>query len=228
MNERKIIITIDGFSSCGKSTLALHLAKSLDYIFIDSGAMYRAITLYFIRNHIDLKNVDEIKTALDQINLSFSKPASSQKSDMLLNEENVENQIREMKVSEVVSNVSALGLVREFAVNQQRIMGLQKGIVMDGRDIGTTVFPGAELKIFLTADMDTRVKRRFEELKIKSPKISYDEVRKNIEERDYIDSHRAISPLRKAVDARVLDNSKLSLEDELKIVLNWVHEILAT
>lgn len=228
MNERKIIITIDGFSSCGKSTLALHLAKSLDYIFIDSGAMYRAITLYFIRNHIDLKNVDEIKTALDQINLSFSKPASSQKSDMLLNEENVETQIREMKVSEVVSNVSALGLVREFAVNQQRIMGLQKGIVMDGRDIGTTVFPGAELKIFLTADMDTRVKRRFEELKIKSPGISYDEVRKNIEERDYIDSHRAISPLRKAVDARVLDNSKLSLEDELKIVLNWVHEILAT
>ena len=175
-----------------------------------------------------MENKNEIKNALDQINLSFSKPAGDQKSDMLLNDENVEKQIREMKVSKVVSKVSALGSVRDFAVNQQRKMGLQKGIVMDGRDIGTTVFPGAELKIFLTADMDTRIQRRYEELNVKSPGITYEEVRKNIEERDYMDSHRAISPLRKADDARILDNTNLGLEDELKIVLNWVKEIISS
>ncbi len=228
MKAKKIIITIDGFSSCGKSTLALKLAQALDYIFIDSGAMYRAITLYFLRKNVDMENKNEIKNALDQINLSFSKPAGDQKSDMLLNDENVEKQIREMKVSKVVSKVSALGSVRDFAVNQQRKMGLQKGIVMDGRDIGTTVFPGAELKIFLTADMDTRIQRRYEELNVKSPGITYEEVRKNIEERDYMDSHRAISPLRKADDARILDNTNLGLEDELKIVLNWVKEIISS
>ncbi|MEO7210250.1 MAG: (d)CMP kinase [Chitinophagaceae bacterium] len=227
MTNKKIIITIDGYSSCGKSTLAMEMAQALDYVFIDSGAMYRAITLYFIRKNIDIQKTEEIKKALKEIDLSFLKTPGSKKSDILLNGENVEVFIREMRVSEQVSQVAAIGFVREFAVNQQRKMGTQKGIVMDGRDIGTTVFPNAELKIFLTADMHTRVQRRFEELKIKSPEISFEEVRANIEQRDYTDSHREVSPLKKADDARILDNSNLSLEEELKIVLEWAREFIA-
>ncbi len=227
MKEKKIIITIDGYSSCGKSTLALELAQALDYIFIDSGAMYRAITLYFIRKNIDIRKEGDVKKALAKIDLSFLKTPGTKKSDILLNGENVEVFIREMRISENVSQVAAIGTVREFAVNQQRKMGTQKGIVMDGRDIGTTVFTQAELKIFLTADMHTRVQRRYEELKIKSPEISFEEVKANIEQRDYTDSHREVSPLRKADDARILDNSNLSLEDELKIVLEWAREIIA-
>ena len=228
MKEKKIIITIDGFSSCGKSTLALELAQALDYIFIDSGAMYRAITLYFIRNNTNIQNAGEIEMALHEIDLTFSKTPGTKKSDILLNGENVEILIRQMRVSEQVSQVAAIAAVREFAVNQQRKMGTQKGIVMDGRDIGTTVFPNAELKIFLTADMNTRVNRRFEELKVKSTGITFEEVRKNIEQRDFVDSHREVSPLRKAGDARLLDNSNLSLEEELKIVLEWARQIIAS
>ncbi len=226
MKDKKIIITIDGYSSCGKSTLALELAQALDYIFIDSGAMYRAITLYFLRKNIDIQKAEDVKKALAEIDLSFLKTPGTKKSDVLLNDENVETLIREMRISEQVSKVAAIASVREFAVNQQRKMGTQKGIVMDGRDIGTTVFPQAELKIFLTADMQTRVQRRYDELKIKSPEISFEEVRSNIEQRDYTDSHRAVSPLRKAEDARILDNSNLSLEYELKIVMEWAREII--
>lgn len=160
----KIIITLDGFSSCGKSTLARQLAKELNYVFIDSGAMYRAITLYFIREHIDCNNTEQVKKALSEINLSFEYNPLSGQSDMYLNDENVELLIREMVVSERVSEVAALKEVREFGVAQQQQMGNKKGIVMDGRDIGTTVFPQAELKIFVTADPAVRVERRFKEL----------------------------------------------------------------
>ncbi|MBS1731097.1 MAG: (d)CMP kinase [Bacteroidetes bacterium] len=226
MKDKKIIITIDGYSSCGKSTLALQLAQSLNYIFIDSGAMYRAITLYFLQHNMDSHKSEDITRALNQIHLSFLKNPDSKKSDILLNGENVEKLIREMKVSEQVSQVASIAEVRAFAVSQQKEMGLQKGVVMEGRDIGTTVFPNAELKIFLLADMHTRILRRYDELKKITPGISIDEVRKNIEHRDYLDSHREISPLRKADDAKILDNTHLTLEEELDIVLAWANKII--
>src|SRR6478672_8022963 len=204
---RKITITIDGFSSCGKSTIARQLAKELNYIFIDSGAMYRAITLYFLRNHIDWNNRKKVTEALKNINLEFIYNPYTQKSDIYLNNENVESLIRDMLVSENVSNVSTIKEVREFAVAQQRKMGEKKGIVMDGRDIGTTVFPKAELKIFLTADPAVRVERRYKELYAKNSNITIEEIQSNLEMRDYIDSNREFSPLRKAADAVELDNS---------------------
>ena len=198
---KKIIITIDGYSSCGKSTLARQLAAKLNYIFIDSGAMYRAITLYFLRNHIDWNNRKKVTEALKNINLEFIYNPYTQKSDIYLNNENVESLIRDMLVSENVSNVSTVKEVREFAVAQQRKMGEKKGIVMDGRDIGTTVFPDAELKIFMTADTAVRVERRFKELYERDPNITIEDVKTNIAMRDYIDSNREISPLCKAGDA---------------------------
>lgn len=221
---KKIIITIDGYSSCGKSTLAKALAKKLNYIFIDSGAMYRAITLYFLRNHINWKNDHEVQEALSSINLHFEYNAHTDASNMMLNDENVELLIRDMLVSENVSDVSTIQLVREFAVAQQQKMGEAKGIVMDGRDIGTTVFPDAELKIFVIADPTVRVERRFKELYEKNPQISIEEVKQNLEMRDYIDSNRAFSPLRKAEDAIILDNSLLTKEEQLQIVYQWALE----
>ena len=221
---KKIIITIDGYSSCGKSTLARQLASKLNYIFIDSGAMYRAITLYFLRNHIDWNNRKKVTEALKNINLEFVYNPHTLKSDMYLNNENVEALIRDMLVSENVSNASMIKEVREFAVRQQRKMGEKKGIVMDGRDIGTTVFPHAELKIFMTADTAVRVERRFKELYEKDPNITIDEIKTNLAMRDYIDSNREVSPLRKADDARVLDNTKLSVEEQLKVALKWAKE----
>ena len=221
---KKIIITIDGLSSCGKSTLARQLAAKLNYIFIDSGAMYRAITLYFLRHHVNWKNAREVVHALKNISLEFRFNESSGKSSMHLNDENVEAMIRDMLVSENVSDVSTIKEVREFAVAQQRKIGEQKGIVMDGRDIGTTVFPNAELKIFLTADTAVRVERRFKELFAQNKNITIDEVKNNLEMRDYIDSNREISPLRKAGDAIVLDNSNLTQEEQLKLTLKWVKE----
>ncbi|HEY6976506.1 MAG TPA: (d)CMP kinase [Chitinophagaceae bacterium] len=221
---KKIIITIDGYSSCGKSTLARQLAAKLNYIFIDSGAMYRAITLYFLRNHIDWNNRKKVMEALKNINLEFIYNPYTQKSDMYLNSENVESLIRDMLVSENVSNVSTIKEVREFAVEQQRKMGEKKGIVMDGRDIGTTVFPTAELKIFMTADTGVRVERRFKELYEKDHNITIEEVKTNLAMRDYIDSNREISPLRKADDALVLDNTKLTIEEQLKMALKWAKE----
>jgi cytidylate kinase len=224
---RKIIITLDGFSSCGKSTLARQLANELNYVFIDSGAMYRAITLYFLRHRIDWNHQTEVVHALKNITLDFQYNAETGKSDMYLNHEDVEILIREMLVSDNVSAVSAVKEVREFAVAQQQLMGEKKGIVMDGRDIGTTVFPHAELKIFVVADPAIRVERRYKEMYEKNPKISIEEVKNNLESRDYIDSHREVSPLRKADDAIELDNSNLSREEQLEIVLKWSKEMIS-
>jgi cytidylate kinase len=218
---KKIIITIDGFSSCGKSTLAKQLAKQLNYVFVDSGAMYRAITLYFLREHIDWNNTASVNEALANITLDFEYNDESGRSDMLLNDENVESLIRDMLVSESVSEVAAIKEVREFAVAQQQKLGEKKGIVMDGRDIGTTVFPQAELKIFVTADVAVRVERRYKELLSKNTAVSIDEVKNNLEMRDYIDSNREVSPLRKADDAVVLDNTDLTREEQLQLVLQW-------
>lgn len=206
---KKIIIAIDGWSSCGKSTLAKQLARELGYIYIDSGAMYRAITLYLLRNHIDWTNEAEVKEALENITLEFLPNNQTGESEIYLNNENVEYVIRDLVVAEKVSDVAAVGAVRSFAVAQQQKMGVAKGIVMDGRDIGTTVFPQAELKIFMTADNMVRVERRFKEMFAKNPNTTIDEVKANLEMRDYIDSHRAISPLQKAEDAIVLDNTNL-------------------
>ncbi len=224
---KKINIAIDGYSSCGKSTLAKQLAKQLGYVFVDSGAMYRAITLYFLREHIDWNTTEEVNTALSNITLLFEYNDETGKSDMLLNDENVEALIRDMLVSENVSDVAAIKEVRTFAVAQQQKIGEAKGVVMDGRDIGTTVFPDAELKVFVTADVEVRVLRRFKELYVKNPEISIDEIQHNLEMRDYIDSNREITPLRKADDAIVLDNSNLTREEQLAMVLKWVKERLS-
>ena len=222
--SKKIIITIDGWSSCGKSTLAKQLSKKLGYLYVDSGAMYRAITLYFLRNNVDLDDKKEIKEALKQINLEFVVNDKSGLSEMHLNGENVEYVIRDLLVAEKVSDVAAIKEVREFAVAQQQKMGTKKGIVMDGRDIGTTVFPNAELKIFMTADIAVRVERRFKELFEKNPNITIEEVKDNLEMRDYIDSNREVSPLRKAADARVLDNTQLTEKQQFDTAMDWVHE----
>jgi cytidylate kinase len=221
---KKIIITIDGWSSCGKSTLARQLAKELGYVYIDSGAMYRAITLYFLRNHIDWTDKKEVVRALKSITLQFIYSESAGKSEIYLNEENVEYVIRDLVVAEKVSDIAAIKAVRDFAVAQQKKMGKQKGIIMDGRDIGTVVFPRAELKIFMTADNAVRVERRFKELYEKNPNITVEEVKNNLEMRDYIDSHREISPLKKAEDAIVLDNTHLTEEQQLQKAMGWVNQ----
>jgi CMP/dCMP kinase len=226
MSPGKIIITIDGWSSCGKSTLARQLAGKLDYLYIDSGAMYRAITLYFLRNHIDWSSHREVEKALKNIELEFRTNSQSNRSEMFLNGENVEFVIRDLVVAEKVSEVAAIREVREYAVAQQRKMGKGKGIVMDGRDIGSVVFPKAELKIFMTADNAVRVERRFRELFDKNPNITIEEVKTNLEMRDYIDSNREVSPLKKAKDAIVLDNTNISEVDQLKLALKWVKEKL--
>jgi CMP/dCMP kinase len=224
---KKIIITIDGWSSCGKSTLAKQLAKELGYVYVDSGAMYRAITLYFLRNNIDLAEKKEVKEALKSINLEFIFNPKSNSSEMYLNEENVEYVIRDLVIAEKVSDVAAIKEVREFAVAQQQLMGKKKGIVMDGRDIGTVVFPKAELKIFMTADNAVRVQRRFKELYEKNPNITIEEVKNNLEMRDYIDSHREVSPLRKAKDAIELDNTNLTEKEQFNKALALVKEKMA-
>ncbi len=221
---KKIIITIDGWSSCGKSTLARQLAKSLGYIYVDSGAMYRAITLYFLRNHIDWTNKTEVRSALKNITLEFNYNSKSEKSEIYLNGENVEYVIRDLVIAEKVSDVAAIKEVREFAVSEQQLMGKEKGIIMDGRDIGTVVFPNAELKIFMKADNAVRVERRFKELYEKNPNITLDEIKSNLEMRDYIDSHREISPLHQAQDALILDNTNMSEEEQLKKAMKWVKE----
>ncbi len=218
--DQKIIITIDGLSSCGKSTLARQLAKELGYHYIDSGAMYRAITLYFLRNNISFEDCDQIKEALKNINLHFEINPYNMHSEIYLNDENVEYIIRDIIVAEKVSEVAAIKEVREYAVAAQQKMGEARGIVMDGRDIGTTVFPDAEVKIFMIADEAVRVERRFTEMYDKNPNITVEEVKANLEMRDYIDSNREISPLRKSDDAFVLDNTNLSPRQQLDIALN--------
>ncbi len=221
---KKIIITIDGWSSCGKSTLAKQLAQAFGYIYVDSGAMYRAITLYFLRNHVDWTDPKEVIIALRNITLEFIYNEKSERSEIYLNEENVEYVIRDLVIAEKVSEVAAIKEVREFAVAQQQQLGIKKGIVMDGRDIGTVVFPNAELKIFMTADNAVRVERRFKELYEMNPNITIEEVKNNLEMRDYIDSHREISPLRKADDATILDNTNLTEEEQFKKALKMVQE----
>ena len=217
----KIIIAIDGYSSCGKSTLAKALAAQLEYVFIDTGAMYRAVALYFLRNNIDFDNEAQILKALAAIKLNFVYNATSLKSDMVLNGENVEAEIREMRVSEKVSEVAAIGAVRDFAVAQQQAMGEFKGIVMDGRDIGTVVFPKAELKIFVTADPAVRVERRFLELKNTNPAIRKEEIEVNLKHRDLMDTTRERSPLKQAEDAVVLDNTNMTREEQFNLALSW-------
>jgi CMP/dCMP kinase len=224
--SNKIIITIDGWSSCGKSTLAKQLAKQLGYVYIDSGAMYRAITLYFLRNHIDWTDVQEVTEALQHISIEFHPNEKSAETEIYLNGENVEYVIRDLVVAEKVSDVAAIKEVRQFAVAQQQKMGIEKGVVMDGRDIGTTVFPNAELKIFMTADPTVRVERRFKELFDKNPNITIDEVKANLEMRDYIDSHREVSPLRKADDAIELDNTYRTENEQLDFALAIVKKNL--
>lgn len=218
----KKIITIDGWSACGKSTVAKQLAKKLGYVYIDSGAMYRAITLYFLRNRIDWTDTNEVTEALKNVHIEFHFNYKSQQSEIFLNDENVEYLIRDLVIADKVSDVAAIREVRAFAVAQQQKMGEKKGIVMDGRDIGTTVFPDAEIKIFMTADSSVRVERRFKELYEKNPNITLAEVKSNLEMRDYIDSHREVSPLRKADDAIVLDNTKLTMEQQLAFALKLV------
>ena len=222
--KKKIIITIDGWSSCGKSTLARQMALKLHYVYIDSGAMYRAITLYFLRNHVDWTKPAAVEKALKHITLEFVTNNKSKESEMWLNGENVEYVIRDLVIAEKVSEVAAVKAVRDFAVAQQQAMGEGKGIVMDGRDIGTVVFPMAELKIFMTADNAVRVERRFRELFEKNPNVTVEEVKNNLEMRDYIDSHREVSPLRKAADAIELDNTHLTEKQQLEIALKWAVE----
>lgn len=215
---KKIVIAIDGFSSTGKSTLAKQLADKLNYTYVDSGAMYRAITLYFLDHGVDFADKVQISKSLESIELKFIDNKIS------LNGQVVDEQIRTMAIANLVSEVAALKEVRKFAVAQQQLFGNEKGIVMDGRDIGTTVFPKAELKIYLTADEHTRGLRRYEEMKVKNQSITMDEVTENLKHRDLIDSTREISPLRKAKDAQVIDNSQLTMEEQLEIAYQYALE----
>ncbi len=215
---KKITIAIDGFSSCGKSTMAKDLAREVGYIYVDTGAMYRSVTLFALRNH--LFNADgSIKTAeleaqMPNISISFQLNAETGRPDTYLNGECVEKDIRTLEVSNHVSPIAALPFVRQALVAQQQQMGRDKGVVMDGRDIGTVVFPNAELKIFVTASAEVRAQRRFDELKQKGMPADFDDILKNVQERDYIDSHREVSPLRKADDAIELDNSHLTIAEQ--------------
>lgn len=221
----KITVAIDGYSSCGKSTLAKQLAAALQYSYVDTGAMYRAVTLYFIRNQVDLFHPEQVNNALANINIEFKLNPNTNQQDTYLNGENIESEIRvNPRVASVVSDVSAISEVRRFLVKQQQHMGNLKGIVMDGRDIGTVVFPDAELKLFVTADPMVRAKRRFDELVEKGQTTTIEEVLANLEKRDYIDSNRADSPLMQAADAIVLDNSKLTREEQFEWVMKLVNQ----
>lgn len=223
--QSKITIAIDGYSSCGKSTLAKGLAKRLHYLHIDSGAMYRAVTLYFLRHHVNIENETEVGSALRDISIHLGFERESQVT--WLNDENVEAAIREPEVSEFVSNVATLSAVRKEMVAQQRKMGEKKGLVMDGRDIGTVVFPDAELKLFLVADTDVRVERRWLELQANGLMIDPKDVRKNLLLRDHIDSTRLDSPLRQAKDATVIDTSYLTEKEQLQIAYDLARSVIA-
>ena len=215
---KKIVIAIDGHSSCGKSTMAKALARRIGYVYVDTGAMYRAVTLYALRHGmIDAEGrVDEqtLEASMDQVKVSFTLNAETRIPETCLNVENVEHDIRGMEVSAHVSAIAALPFVRRVMEAQQKAMGRDKGIVMDGRDVGTVLFPDAELKIFVTATAEVRARRRYNELKAKGMDADYDEILKNVQQRDYIDSHREVSPLRKADDALELDNSNITLQQQ--------------
>ncbi len=218
----RITIAIDGYSSCGKSTLAKALAKALDYVYVDSGAMYRAVTLYFLNHQVDIRDEEAVKLALKNISISFKNIKG--KNTTFLNQQNVEHEIRTMQVSNFVSPVAAIPIVRRKVVRQQREMGKEKGIVMDGRDIGTVVFKDAELKIFLVADPDIRAERRYRELLAKGLDVERKAIKANLLERDHIDSTRADSPLRQAEDAIVIDNSFLNEQEQLSKALILAQE----
>ena len=225
---KKITIAIDGFSSCGKSTMAKDLAKKLGYVYVDTGAMYRAVTLYAMRN--GLFNADgSIKTAdlerqMSKINITFKLNKRAERPDTYLNNELVENDIRTLEVSNHVSQIAAVPFIREAMVAQQQRMGKDKGVVMDGRDIGTTVFPEAELKVFVTASAEVRAQRRYDELKEKGMPADFNDILKNVQERDYIDSHREVSPLRKAPDAIELDNSHMTIAEQSAWLMEQVEQ----
>ncbi len=229
--EQKIVIAVDGFSSCGKSTVARALAKKLGYLYIDSGAMYRAVALYFLRKDVpfqlEQRNIEAITEALAQINIEFRYSAEKGQQETFLNGENVEEEIRQMFVANHVSKVSTISEVRRFLVKQQQKKGEGKGIVMDGRDIGTVVFPNAELKLFMTADPQVRAQRRLAELQSKGIHSSLEEVLHNLQERDRIDSTREDSPLKKADDAVVIDNTDLSEEEQFNLALRFAMERIA-
>jgi cytidylate kinase len=226
-SEKKIIIAIDGYSSCGKSTVAKELAKQLNYIFIDSGAMYRAVTLYFLREGLIGKgeiNLNAILDHLQRIRITFVFNPVTTHNEVFLNGENVEMEIRQLAVAQNVSQIAAIAEVRKLLVAQQQEMGRSKGIVMDGRDIGTVVFPSAELKIFMTADPRIRAKRRYDEMIAKKESVDFDEILANITDRDRYDETRAESPLRKAEDAIVLDNSHMTREEQFNWILDKIKE----
>ncbi len=215
---KKITIAIDGYSSCGKSTMAKDLAKEIGYIYVDTGAMYRSVTLYALQQGMFSSdgsvNSESLETKMDDIRISFRLNSETGRPDCYLNDNLVEQEIRTLEVSNHVSMIAALPFVRKRLVEQQQQMGTEKGVVMDGRDIGTTVFPHAELKIFVTADAAVRAERRYKELQEKNIPANYEDILKNVEERDYIDTHREVSPLRKAEDAVTLDNSHMSIAEQ--------------
>ena len=215
---KKITIAIDGHSSCGKSTMAKDLAREVGYVYVDTGAMYRCVTLFALRNGLFAAdgsiNEDELRRQMENIHISFQFNASTGRPDTYLNGELVEDKIRSMEVSSYVSPIATIGFVREAMVAQQQQMGQGGGVVMDGRDIGTVVFPHAELKIFVTASAEVRAQRRYDELKGKGMEADYDDILKNVQERDYIDSHREVSPLKQAPDAILLDNSHMTIAEQ--------------
>lgn len=227
---KKITIAIDGYSSCGKSTMAKSLAKNLGYIYVDSGAMYRAVTLFALREGLFTEDgiaEQKLEALLPNIIISFVNDEATGKPQTYLNGECVENEIRNMEVSSHVSPIAALGFVREAMVKLQQLMGEKKGIVMDGRDIGTTVFPNAELKIFVTASAEVRAQRRFDELKAKGEVANYEDILKNVVERDYIDMHREVSPLKQADDAILLDNSNMTIEEQQEWLQNEFKRVVS-
>lgn len=230
MTDHKITIAIDGFSSTGKSTVAKQIAKELGYVYVDSGAMYRAITLYALRNSFITETFfdkESLIEKLSEITLKFKFDENLGFAAIYLNDENVEDEIRQMKVSNFVSQVAAVPEVRVKLVQQQQLLGKEKAVVMDGRDIGTVVFPDAELKLFMTATAEERAKRRFKEMEEKGDKVKYDEVLKNVTERDHLDTTREDSPLIKADDAIEIDNSSLTLEEQFHTLLNLANEVIA-
>ena len=224
---KKIVIAIDGYSATGKSTTAKRVAEALDYIFVDTGAMYRAVTLYCLRNGIDVeKETPELLEALDEIKLRFIYDPAAKRSNMHLNDENVEGEIRSMEVSRWVSEVAAIPVVRRAMVKQQQAMGEEPGVVLDGRDIGTVVFPNAELKIFMTASLEKRIQRRQLQMKLKGVQLGIDEIKENLQHRDHIDSTRSDSPLRRADDALVLDTTLMTINQQVNFVLDYVEKIV--
>lgn len=223
---KKIIVAIDGFSSCGKSTMAKELAKYAGYIYVDTGAMYRAVALFALQNgwmNDEEINETELKNHISEIKITF-KTNESGLQETYLNGENVENEIRTLRAANGASRVSTIGFVRREMVRQQQAMGTEKGVVMDGRDIGTVVFPDADLKIYLTASPEVRAQRRYDELKAKGETVNYDDVLVNVKERDFRDSNRAESPLYKASDAIEIDNSNLSLEEQRELLKTLFHQ----